>query len=65
MIGPRVSLGSHTVVTNSNIDNSLIQENSEIHTAHLTNSMIGNFAKYKGKNQDISLGDFSTINFSK
>ena len=65
VIGPRVSLGSHTVVTNSNIDNSLIQENSEIHTAHLTNSMIGNFAKYKGKNQDISLGDFSAINFSK
>ena len=65
VIGPKVSLGSHTVVTNSNIDNSLIQENSEIHTAHLTNSMIGNFSKYKGKNQDISLGDFSAINFSK
>lgn len=65
IIGPRVSLGNGTVVVNSNINNTLIQEKSEINSAVLSNSMIGNSAKYKGEGRDISLGDFSTLDFSK
>lgn len=63
-IGPNVSLGDGTKVVNSNIDNSLIQENTEITNANLSNSMIGNFVKYIGATRDISLGDYSVMDFN-
>lgn len=62
VVGPKVSLGNNTVVNNSIINNTLVQEKTEITNANLSNSMIGNNAKYVGENKDISLGDFSTIN---
>ena len=62
-IGPFVSLGNGTVVENSNIDNSLIQENSTISNANLTDTMIGNHAKYYGVSRSISLGDYSELDF--
>lgn len=65
IVGPKVSLGKNSVVVNSNINHSLIQENSEIISANLTNSMIGNSARYTGESRDVSLGDFSTLDFSK
>lgn len=65
VIGPKVSLGNETKINNSVINNSLIQENTEISSAHLSNSMIGNNAKYISENNEISLGDFSTLDFSK
>lgn len=65
VIGPRVSLGDNTRVSNSNINNTLIQENTEIHNANLSNSMIGNNAKYIGGATEISLGDYSVLDFSK
>lgn len=63
-IGPNVSLGNGTKVVNSNIDNSLIQENSEIYNANLSESMIGNFVKYIDSSHEISLGDYSVMNFN-
>ena len=65
IIGPRVSLGNNTKVKNSNIDNSLIQERTEIQSANLSNSMIGNSAKYIGTSINLSLGDFSVLDFSE
>lgn len=62
-IGPNVSIGNGTKIVNSNIDNSLIQENSCIDHGNLTNSMIGNFAEYHGVSRDISLGDYSVLDF--
>ena len=62
-IGPFVSLGNGTVVENSNIDSSLIQENSTIINANLTDTMIGNHAKYYGVSRSISLGDYSELDF--
>lgn len=62
-IGPRVSLGNNTKVANSNIDNSLIQENTTISHGNLSNSMIGNSAVYIGVSREISLGDFSVLDF--
>lgn len=62
-IGPNVSLGNGTKVECSNIDNSLIQENSIIANANLTDSMIGNNAKYYGVSRSISLGDYSELDF--
>ena len=62
-IGPGVSLGNNTKVINSNIENSLIQENTIIDHGNLSNSMIGNSAKYFGVAREISLGDYSVLDF--
>lgn len=62
-IGPGVSVGNNTVIVNSNIDNSLIQENTKINHGNLSNSMIGNSAHYYGVAREISLGDFSVLDF--
>ncbi|MGG5208780.1 sugar phosphate nucleotidyltransferase [Chryseobacterium sp. MIQD13] len=62
-IGPGVSLGNNTVIVNSNIENSLIQENTRINHGNLSNSMIGNSAQYFGVSREISLGDYSVLDF--
>ncbi|KQR93723.1 nucleotidyltransferase [Chryseobacterium sp. Leaf180] len=62
-IGPGVSVGNNTVILNSNIENSLIQENTKINHGNLSNSMIGNSAQYFGVSREISLGDFSVLDF--
>lgn len=62
-IGPCVSLGNNTIIINSNIDNSLIQENTIIDHGNLSNSMIGNSAQYYGVAREISLGDYSVLDF--
>lgn len=63
-IGPNVSIGNNTEIKNSNIDNSLIQEDTRINHGNLTNSMIGNNAEYYGVSRNISLGDFSILDFN-
>ena len=60
-IGPHVSIGANTIIENSIIKNSMIQTNSKIVNAELDNSMIGNFAEFTGKSNDVSLSDYSTI----
>lgn len=62
-IGPNVSLGNGTCVVNSNIDNSLIQEKTVINHGNLSNSMIGSNAEYYGVSREISLGDYSVLDF--
>lgn len=60
-IGPYVSLGKGTIVKDSTITNSLIQEQAEVINAKLDNAMIGNFAKFDGKFTSISIGDYSVL----
>lgn len=60
-IGPRVSIGAHTKVENSQLSDVLIQEESEVLNAKLSNSMIGNKAKFDGNFTEISIGDYSTL----
>lgn len=61
VIGPGVSIGEGTVVVNSKVANSLIQTNTRIEDAALTNSMIGSYVKVKGYAGELSLGDYSEI----
>ncbi len=60
-IGPNVSIGENTIIENSNIKNSLIQNNNLIKNAGFKNSMIGNFVKYDGNFESLSLGDYSEL----
>lgn len=62
-IGPFVSIGKNTKICNSNISNSLIQEETKINHGNLFNSMIGNSAEYYGVSREISLGDYSVLDF--
>lgn len=60
-IGPFVSIGENSLVESSQIKNSLIQTNVEIHNAMLENAMIGNHAKYHGDFISVSIGDYSEL----
>lgn len=60
-IGPNVSIGNGTKISNSEIKNSLIQTFAEVENANLNNAMIGNFAKFNGKFTEISIGDYSVL----
>ncbi|GHA39175.1 nucleotidyltransferase [Salinimicrobium marinum] len=60
-IGPNVSIGNGSKVTNASIENSLIQTFAEVSNAKLKNAMIGNFARFDGEFQEISIGDYSVL----
>lgn len=60
-IGPYVSVGTGTVIEDSNIENSLIQNNASMRRANLDNSMVGNQARYSGTSNSISIGDYSVL----
>jgi len=60
-IGPYVSIGDDTRITNSTIKNTIIQNNTTIVDGDLEDSMIGNHVEYKGGKKRISIGDYSKI----
>ena len=62
-IGPHVTIGSKTSIKNSIISKTIIQKNSKITNAKLSNSMIGNNSSFDGKHiqQEVSIGDFSEV----
>ncbi|WP_417600364.1 sugar phosphate nucleotidyltransferase [Owenweeksia hongkongensis] len=60
-VGPLVSVGANTVIEDSTIDNTIIQEDSYVINAKLTNSMIGNKAHFNGKFSSVSIGDYSRL----
>lgn len=61
VVGPHVSLGANTVVRNTRITNTIVQENSIIENGNIADAMIGNYVQYRKKAQDLSLGDYSVI----
>jgi glucose-1-phosphate thymidylyltransferase len=61
VIGPNVSLGRGTHVTNSKIQNSLIQTHAHLKNAKLNNAMIGNHVNFDGDFTSISIGDYSVL----
>ena len=60
-VGPNVSLGDGCHVSNSTIQNSLVQTHSHIKNANLDNAMIGNHASFDGNFTSISVGDYSVL----
>lgn len=61
VIGPHVSVGDGTVIHDSRIQNCIIQKETKVSNAHLTNSMLGNFVEFEGKASDYSIGDYNSI----
>lgn len=60
-IGPNVSIGHGTVIEDSTIEDSLIQNFSIVKNAKLKHAMIGNYAKFDGNFTEISIGDYSVL----
>ena len=60
VVGPHVSIGDNSTVINSVINNTVVQSDTQIKSANLENSMIGNKVEYDGRKSEISIGDFST-----
>jgi len=61
IVGPHVSIGDESKIVNAIVKNSILQKNVTLEEAVIQDSMIGNKASFKGKAQDLSLGDYSTI----
>lgn len=61
VVGPYVSIGNGTEVSDSVISNSIVQENTVIKFANITNSMLGSFVNYQGTQADLSLGDYNAL----
>ena len=62
-IGPYVSIGEETSIKDSEIKNTIIQTQSHLFNAKLSNSMVGNLVQFNGHNinQEISIGDYCEI----
>ncbi len=60
-VGPHASIGDNSIIENSSVKNCIIQTNCKIKDAEVSNSMIGSFAEYTGKSNNLSIGDYSTI----
>ncbi len=61
VIGPYVSIGENSRISESRIQNAIIQNDNMIKNANLANSMLGNFVTFEGKATDLSVGDYNTI----
>ncbi len=61
VVGPHVSIGNNSSISNSVIKNSIVQTNAKISHAVIENSIFGNFAVYSGKALDLSVGDYNVI----
>lgn len=60
-IGPHVSLGNNTKVSDSVITNSILQTNVKVESSKIDNSIIGHFAELIKSNGSYSISDYSTI----
>jgi glucose-1-phosphate thymidylyltransferase len=61
IIGPHVSIGKNCQVRDSIITNSIIQENTRVENINIDNSMIGSSVDYKGRYNQVSIGDFTVM----
>lgn len=61
VIGPHVSIGNNTKVSDSRIQNCIIQKDTIVKDANIANSMVGNSVIYEGRPKDLSIGDFTTV----
>ena len=61
-IGPFVSIGDDTDISNSNIESTLIYNSVKVSNADIKNSILGAYSVYDGSNKEVFLGDYSQIN---
>lgn len=60
-IGPGVSVGKRTQISNSTVSHSVIQNDTLLEDVILSKAMIGNHVRYKGNFTSVSLGDYTQL----
>ena len=63
IIGPNVSIGANSNISNSIIKETIIGPDAEIRNAVLHDSLIGNEASLRGLSQSLNIGDSTEINY--
>jgi len=61
-LGPNVSIGDDTIISNSKISNSIIGNNVLMNNSELKDSIIGNLSKIEGVKDVINVGERTEIN---
>lgn len=61
IVGPHVSIGEGTIITNTNVSNSIIQNHTKITNQLIKDSMIGSYVSFEGEESNVSLGDYTTF----
>lgn len=61
VIGPHVSIGQDTKISDSRISNSIVQKNCSIRNAVMKNSLLGNYVGVEGSASDVDAGDYTRI----
>lgn len=65
IVGPNVSIGDHSRITNCIMENGIVGSYSRIQTMKLSDFVIGSDSSLKGASQSISVGDNTEIDFSR
>jgi glucose-1-phosphate thymidylyltransferase len=61
VVGPHVSLGEGSILSDVNISNCIVGNQTQLVKVNLNGAMIGAHAQYIGRSKDLSLGDFSSV----
>jgi len=61
VVGPYVSIGNDSVVADSRIERSIVQENTTLRNIVAKNSMIGSRVSVEKKAECLNLGDYNTL----
>lgn len=64
IIGPDVAIGESTIINYSIVRNSIIGSFSELKSAVMESSIVGNDTALKGLSQSLNIGDNTEINFN-
>ena len=61
VVGPYVSVGANSVIEDSVVSNSIVQANTTVRGATISNSLLGSYVQVTGRPADLSLGDYTTL----
>jgi glucose-1-phosphate thymidylyltransferase len=64
-VGPNVSIGSGTVLEDSNVSHSIVGANARIVQSTLRNSLVGDDAVLEGIEGEVTVGDHSEVRVSR
>lgn len=60
IVGPYVSVGDNTLIEDSRVKNSIIQNHTKISCLNIHNSMLGNYVDIKYRHVELNIGDYTS-----
>ncbi len=65
VLGPYVSVGSYSRISDARIQNSIVQTNSTIEHINMKNSIVGNYVYLSDKITTANIGDYTTVKYDE